>query len=139
MIIHLNSYGSGQGSVVPAAVENRDYLSDQQHFPRARKIIITSLESIRKKMGVVNKTVSELDKEKGEKMLTEAEQYANMDALAWWRLEGVLLVLKEVGCAQKRIHQFVLEDNVLPLLRDSLKIGDVNIVRACLFVLRQFA
>lgn len=64
---------------------------------------------------------------------------ANMDALSWWRLEGTLLILKEVGCAQKRIHMFVLEDNVLPLLRDSLKIGGENIVRACLFVLRQFA
>jgi hypothetical protein len=33
-------------------------------------------------------------------------------ALQWYRMEGVLLLLKEVGCAQTRIHQFVLEDNV---------------------------
>lgn len=47
--------------------------------------------------------------------------------------------MKEVGCHQDRIHKFVFEDNVLPLIKDTLTHGHVSIVRACLYVLRQFA
>jgi len=62
-----------------------------------------------------------------------------LSAMQWYRLEGVLLLMKEVGCHQERIHKFVFEDNVLPLIKDTLAFGHISIVRACLYVLRQFA
>ena len=53
--------------------------------------------------------------------------------LAWKRIEGTLMLLKEMGCAEKTIKLFVLEDGALPLLRDALVIGPANIVSWCSF------
>jgi len=53
--------------------------------------------------------------------------------------EGLLLLLKEVGCHQQRIHNLVLEDDVLPAIKETLQTGSENLVKASLFVLRQFA
>ena len=64
-----------------------------------------------------------------------------MRSLFWQNLEGILLMLKEVGCHQERIHKFVFEDNLLPLIKEVLcyRNAPVTIVRASIYVLRQFA
>jgi len=96
-----------QASCAPSAVENRDYLANQDHFPRIRKLVRRHL--------------------------------ANDDILHTKLFEGLLLLLKEVGCHQKRIHDLVLEDDVLPTVKAALQTGSENLVKASLFVLRQFA
>jgi hypothetical protein len=53
--------------------------------------------------------------------------------------EGLLLLLKEVGCHQTRIHNLVLEDDVLPRIKEALQEGTENLVKASLFVIRQIA
>ncbi|CAD7948229.1 unnamed protein product [Amoebophrya sp. A120] len=137
----------GGESMVPSAVENRDYVCDRERFPRVREIIVRSFRSMKQSID------DNLEKENlgGEQTahnatsssssaeLPEQPKKSPMSPDQWYRLEGVLLLMKEVGCHQERIHKFVFEDNVLPLIKDTLSYGHQSIVRACLFVLRQFA
>eukprot|EP00397_Hematodinium_sp_SG-2012_P031087 GEMP01032971.1.p1 GENE.GEMP01032971.1~~GEMP01032971.1.p1 ORF type:complete len:462 (+),score=95.76 GEMP01032971.1:48-1433(+) len=95
-----------QATCAPSAVENRDYLANEDHFPRIRKF--------------VRKHVKDPD-------------------VSPTLLEGLLFLLKEVGCNQNRIRDLVLYDDVLPKVRECLEKGSESLVRASLFVLRQFA
>jgi len=54
-------------------------------------------------------------------------------------LEGLLCLLKEVSCNQYRIRDLVLEDNLLPIIAETLEKGSDSLVRAALFCLRQYA
>ncbi|CAD7931025.1 unnamed protein product [Amoebophrya sp. A25] len=149
----------GGESMVPSAVENRDYVCDRERFPRIREIIVRSFRSLKKRIDDgANAASAEIDSDADKEADGEAEgdeeSGAGESAKAgpeaadtsspftgeqWCWLEGVLLLMKEVGCHQERIHKFVFEDNVLPLIKDTLSFGHESIVRACLFVLRQFA
>merc|ERR1712194_460669 len=114
----------GGESMVPSAVENRDYVCSRVNFPKVRELVVNGFRSLR----------ADMDTNRA-----SGQTGSPLTELQWYRLEGVLLLMKEVGCHQERIHKFVFEDNVLPLIKDTLAFGHVSLVRACLYVLRQFA
>lgn len=103
-----------QLSCVPSAVENRDKVSDEAHFSRLRKLVNAA-------------------------MSVEPEPPRDL-------LEATLLLMKEVCGHQERIHCLVKEDGMLTKVRGFLTSyaklveaeGD-TVVRACIFLLRQFA
>ena len=46
------------------------------------------------------------------------------------RLEGLLLLLKEVGCTQDKVHKFVFEDNLLPVVKKTLMTTKNELIRS---------
>ena len=105
----------GMENMVPSAVENRDYCCNRVNFPKVREVVVGSFRGLKE----------EIDKATGgdaSKMASSGKE-SPLSALQWYRLEGVLLLMKEVGCHQERIHKFVFEDNVLPLIKDTLAFG----------------
>lgn len=100
---------SRQASCVPSAVENRERAVNDDHFPAYRMAVERALNL----------------EAKGKALLRLREQ--------------AMLLLRELACRQDRIHTFVSECKLLPMMEAALKEGDERVVRASLAVIRAFA